>query len=60
MGEWIEWKGGAMPVDGDAKVDVVFGNGHRCFGLAAKYHQPWESTANVASYRLASTDKEGE
>lgn len=63
--EWIEWKGGECPVDGDTIIYVKCVNGSVYENLMAKY-ESWEIHAddhvdyaiNVTHYRVNSKSKE--
>lgn len=60
MSDWIEWKGGACPVDGDAKVWLKFqGGGVDCTGPLARRFD-WRhdgGLSDIIAYRLAEPEK---
>ncbi len=57
MSSWIEWKGGAMPVDGDQVVEVRLrdevSDTRRASDLYWDYRIPWPD--QIVAYRLART-----
>lgn len=60
MSDWIEWKGGACPVDGDTKVWLKFhGGGVDCTGPLARLFD-WchdGGPSDIIAYRLAEPEK---
>jgi len=56
----IPFKGGAMPVSGDTKVDIKFRDGTMVFGVYAQDVIPWdwgqvrggEQAKDITDYRL--------
>lgn len=58
MNDWIEWNGGACPVDGDAKVEVVLVNGDRQALRARNCDWGHLGTGtDIIAYRLAEPEK---
>lgn len=60
MSDWIEWKGGACPVDDDTKVWLKFrGGGVDCTGpLARRFYWCHDGgPSDIIAYRLAEPEK---
>lgn len=50
---WIEWRGGARPVDGDKMVEVKFRRGDVEFDIASCFSWPhYEADVDIVAYRL--------
>ncbi|QDB73886.1 hypothetical protein KE336_gp47 [Aeromonas phage 4_D05] len=49
---WIEWKGGACPVDGDSVIDVKLSDGDELFGVDADWDWQHGAGCNIIAYRL--------
>ncbi|MAF05937.1 MULTISPECIES: hypothetical protein [unclassified Herbaspirillum] len=56
MSEWIEWKGGECPVDGETIVQVGFRDGIEMQGERADFwdwsHARRRSFADIVAYRV--------
>ncbi|RYC10055.1 hypothetical protein [Ciceribacter ferrooxidans] len=58
---WIEWTGGAMPVDGDTEVVIMTEAGRIVEGKASDFE--WElsgSRHDIIGYRLQADDDRSE
>lgn len=51
---WIEWGGGAMPLDSDTPIDARLSDGETISGYTAgAFHWKREGIRHIASYRIA-------
>ncbi len=57
-GEWVEWKGGSMPVAGTARVDIRTRDAGECFGVEAEewlwgHSETGEDEGDIVAYRIS-------
>ena len=53
MSDWIEWKGGECPVDGEATVEIKCEYGDTCIDIAKKFD--WKHLnveTDIVAYRV--------
>lgn len=57
-GEWVEWKGGSMPVAGTARVDIRMRAGDEIIGLEAEewlwgHSETGDDDGDIVAYRIS-------